>query len=667
MEGSNYSFGKLKPSKKHITPLPCREGQGVGLFLFLIIKAIMKTLSRFFLGFCVCCGLSMALTACSGGGDDEPEKADDTYVSTPIVSAVTTNSAVVSAKTTGSSIKERGVCYSTAPNPTINDTKQTSSTGEMSITLNGLKPGTTYHVRAYAQSSAGITYSSDVTFTTEEEASDTDLDKWKAPTYADDYRNISDWSKRAQWNLANVHDPTVVLADDGYYYMYQTDASYGNAHEKGGHFHARRSKNLVDWEYLGGTMTNTPSWVKEKLNEIRAKQGLDPISNPQLGYWAPCVRKVKSGLYRMYYCVVVDNYIKSGKPNTDANYDSSWTERAFIGLMETSDPATNKWEDKGFVICSSSDKGKDGWKRASKNDWEAYFYFNAIDPTYVITPEGEHWLIYGSWHSGFAAVQLNAETGKTLKELGDPWASSAAGLATNGYGKRIWSRGTSRWQGSEAPEIVYHDGYYYLFMAYDGLDIPYNTRIARSKTIDGTYTGNETVLTHPYQFSGNQGWVGIAHCAVFDDGKGNYFYASQQRFPTTAGGNAPNAVMMGGVRSIQWLSSGWPVVMPERYAAVPQQAITSDEIAGTWEHIDLVYKYGEMKTSTTMDFAADGTITSGPWKGGKWSFNASTNTLTANGVELKVQRECDWEASPRKHTIVYSGINGAKSYWGKKK
>ena len=142
----------------------------------------MKYLSKLFLGFCVCCGLSMALTACSGGGDDEPEKADDTYVSTPTVSAVTTNSAVVSAKTTGSSIKERGVCYSTAPNPTVNDSKQTSSTGEMSITLNGLKPGTTYHVRAYAQSSAGITYSSDVSFTTQEESSESDLDKWKAPT-----------------------------------------------------------------------------------------------------------------------------------------------------------------------------------------------------------------------------------------------------------------------------------------------------------------------------------------------------------------------------------------------------------------------------------------------------------------------------------------------------
>ena len=630
----------------------------------------MKILSRLFFGLLLGCGIATALTAC--GGSDDPDDGGGSggggnlTVSKPTVSSITSSTAVVSATATGSGITSRGVCYSTSANPTINDTKVTANSSNMTVTLAGLNANTTYHVRAYAQNMNGVVYSSDVTFTTEQDSS-SDLDSWKAPTYADDYRNISQWSQRSKWNLANVHDPSVVLADDGYYYMYQTDASYGNAHTAGGHFHARRSADLVNWEYLGGTMQNTPSWVKTKLNEIRAEQGLDPINDPQLGYWAPCVRKVRSGLYRMYYCIVVDNYIKSGKPNTAANFDNSWTERAFIGMMETTDPGSNKWEDKGFVICSSSDKGKDGWKRASLDNWEAYFYFNAIDPTFVITPEGQHWLIYGSWHSGFAAVQLNPETGKTITELGKPWATSAAGLANNGYGKRIWSRGNSRWQGSEAPEIVYHDGYYYLFMAYDGLDVPYNTRIARSKTIDGNYTGNETVLTHPYKFEGSQGWVGIAHCAVFDDGKGNWFYASQQRFPTTAGGNAPNAVMMGGVRSIQWLSSGWPVVMPERYAAVPQVAITADEIAGTWEHIDLGYKYGEMKTSTTMTFAADGTITEGPWKGAKWTFNASTNTLTANGVELKVQRECDWEANPRKHTLVYAGINGAKSYWGKKK
>ena len=336
----------------------------------------------------------------NGGGGGTPLS-----VSTPVVSAVTSSSAVVSATATGSAITSRGVCYGTSANPTINDMKVTGTSKDMNITLAGLKASTTYHVRAYVQSSNEVKYSDDVTFTTAAETT-SDLDKWKAPTYADDYRSIAGWAQRNQWNLANVHDPTVVKADDGYYYMYQTDASYGNAHDGHGHFHCRRSADLVNWEYLGATMSAAPEWVKTKLNDIRAKQGLDPIANPVYGYWAPCARKVKTGLYRMYYCIVVDNYIKTGKANTAANFDNSWTERAFIGMMETSDPGSNKWEDKGFVICSSSDKGKDGWSRPSASNWEGYFYFNAIDPTFVITPQGEHWLIYGSWHSGFAAVQL---------------------------------------------------------------------------------------------------------------------------------------------------------------------------------------------------------------------------------------------------------------------
>ena len=106
-----------------------------------------------------------------------------------------------------------------------------------------------------------------------------DLAKYVCPTYNDNYTSVAAWTQRSKWNLANVHDPSVVKAADGYYYMYQTDASYGNAHEGHGHFHARRSKDLVNWEYLGGTMTVAPAWVKTKLNEIRAEQGLAPIAN----------------------------------------------------------------------------------------------------------------------------------------------------------------------------------------------------------------------------------------------------------------------------------------------------------------------------------------------------------------------------------------------------
>ena len=512
-----------------------------------------------------------------------------------------------------------------------------------------------------------------------------DLAKYVCPTYNDNYTSVAAWTQRSKWNLANVHDPSVVKAADGYYYMYQTDASYGNVHNsdvrnsnKHGHFFCRRSKNLVDWEFVGASMVGLPSWIKPKLNEIRKQMGVPErddtyfANDLDFGYWAPCVRKVNDNLYRMYYCITCPGTI---------NGNGTWSERAFIGLMETSDPASNKWEDKGFVITNASDKGLNF--RVSQTDYNnCYFKFNAIDPTYIITPEGKHWLIYGSWHSGFAAVELDASTGKTKVELPKPFGT-AEEIAP--YGKLIFTRTlNNRWQGAEAPEVVYHDGYYYLFLAYDGLDVPYNTRVLRSKNVDGPYEtmnnrvtnaangagDNPTVLTHPYKFSQGYGWVGISHCAVFDDGAGNWYYVSQQRFPQNVGGNAySNALMMGGVRSIKWNENGWPVVMPERYGAVPQVAIKASELAGTWEGIDLAYEYGKQRISTEFTLNADGSMTGGTaWPNVKvWNFDTSSNTLTIGTTKLKVQREVDWEASPRKLTIVYSGVSGSKSFWGKKK
>ena len=500
------------------------------------------------------------------------------------------------------------------------------------------------------------------------------LAAYKTPNYVDDYRNNSGWDKRSSWNLANVHDPTVMRADDGYYYMYQTDASFGNVHNGNGHFHGRRSKNLIDWEYLGATMATVPSWVKDTLDASRTRLGLPLITKPQYGYWAPCARKVKSGLYRMYYCIVVDNYIKTGNPATEA-FDGSWGERAFIGLMETDNPASNNWVDKGFVLSSMSDKGRN-WERNSTSDWNGYYRYNAIDPTFIITPEGEHWMIYGSWHSGFAAVQLDPETGKTIKEMPEFFTT----LGTlNSVVKRVYTRkANDRWQGSEGPEVIYRNGYYYMFMAYDGLTVPYNTRVVRSEKIDGPYyniagtnvtNGGDALplMTHPYKFGNDHGWVGISHCAVWDDGNDNWYYCSQGRYPENYDTWAPNAIMLGHVRSIRWTKEGWPVVMPERYAAVPQTPITEEDIVGTWEHIDMGYNYGNQKASSDMVFSADHKITSGTWKNGTWSFDSATNTLTANGVELLLQRECDWEANPRKHTIVYAGMTTSKTYWGKKK
>ncbi len=63
---------------------------------------------------------------------------------------------------------ERGFCWRTSPNPTVNHSKLAcgSGAGAFNGALDKLAPNTTYHVRAYATNSAGTTYGADLTFTT---------------------------------------------------------------------------------------------------------------------------------------------------------------------------------------------------------------------------------------------------------------------------------------------------------------------------------------------------------------------------------------------------------------------------------------------------------------------------------------------------------------------
>lgn len=648
---------------------------------------------------------AMAFFACTDGLDNiEYNSKGDVAIALPSASATTGTSLTLTATLDGNvgNVVKRGFCYSlTNQTPTIKD-NMVEADENFTATITGLKGNTEYFVRAFVYGNSRYTYSETFTATTGAQTLEEQLADYEAPTYDDNYTAIAGWENNSKWNLANVHDPSVMLAEDGYYYMYQTDASYGNAHEGHGHFHCRRSKDLVNWEYLGATMEEAPAWAVEKLNEYRNEminaegKKLDPIKAEDIsyGYWAPVVRKVNNGLYRMYYSLVIDNYIKTGKKNTAENFDHSWTERSFIGLMETSNPASNQWEDKGMVVCSASDQPNteaNGWGRRGTGDWDAYFKFNAIDPTYTITPEGKHWLIYGSWHSGFAALEVNPSTGMPLTPLAKPW--TVEGNSIDSFGKLVATRGTSsnRWQASEGPDVIYNSQTqkYYMFMAYGQLAVAYNTRVVRADRPEGPYVdmqGNSAtagkemlpVLTAPYKFSNSNGWVGISHCGIFDDGQGNWYYTSQGRFPVDVPGiNASNAIMMGHVRSILWTEDGWPIVMPERYGAVPKVAIAKEELEGNWELIQMKPTAQNSTNdgnatqyeSKVITLGADGKVTSEAWGNDQtWSFDAAKNMITIGNNKIYIQREVDWEASPRIATIVGGGYqdNGATTNWMKK-
>ena len=70
----------------------------------------------------------------------------------------------------GNSIVLRGVCYSTSASPSLSNASYTqdgNGTGEFTSKLINLKANTTYHVRAYAKNTKGVTYGEERTFKTD--------------------------------------------------------------------------------------------------------------------------------------------------------------------------------------------------------------------------------------------------------------------------------------------------------------------------------------------------------------------------------------------------------------------------------------------------------------------------------------------------------------------
>ncbi len=92
-------------------------------------------------------------------------------VTTTTASSITSNSAVCGGNVTsdgGYTVIQRGVCYSTTPNPAVSGPHTTdgSGTGSFVSNLTGLTANTTYYYRAYATNATGTVYGVERTLTT---------------------------------------------------------------------------------------------------------------------------------------------------------------------------------------------------------------------------------------------------------------------------------------------------------------------------------------------------------------------------------------------------------------------------------------------------------------------------------------------------------------------
>jgi arabinan endo-1,5-alpha-L-arabinosidase len=445
----------------------------------------------------------------------------------------------------------------------------------------------------------------------------------------DTYADISAFTYYPKWTVYNVHDPSIKKFGD-YYYCYSTDVGFGIDVRSG--LQIRRSKDLVQWEYVGWVFSSLPG---QGSAYITGKGG-----TPFNSLWAPYVMKVGSE-YRLYYSL------------------SSAVARLSVIGMATATSPEGPWTEKGVVVTSAND---------------ASIQTNAIDPTVVTTTAGEQYMYYGSAWDGIYILKLDASTGLAASP-GDK-------------GKRIANRGFTggKYNGNiEGAEVIYNPDLkkYFLFISYDWLQTKYNVRVGRGDSPTGPfydYNGQDinTNVDHgpmvlaPYQFNGHGGWQGTAHCAVFDDGSGQYFMAHQGR-------PGVNSYFMDlHVRKISWTPDGWPVVSPERYANVAQTAIATADVAGTYEKITLGYHivpgYGTEQTNpdfqvaTTFKLDAVGTIDGNATD--TWTYTSPYITLKyAAGAtyKLKVERERDWE-NKVSSTLIFTGLdNTGTAVWGKKK
>ena len=127
----------------------------------------------------------------------------------------------------GSNVTERGVCWDTAENPTINSyhTSDGTGLGLFYSTLTGLTANVTYHMRAYARNSVGVAYGADMTFIIIPEAPEiitldiTNITSISANSGGDITSNggASITKRGIVWSTKGdpLGDPSHVITDDG--------------------------------------------------------------------------------------------------------------------------------------------------------------------------------------------------------------------------------------------------------------------------------------------------------------------------------------------------------------------------------------------------------------------------------------------------------------------
>ncbi|HEY5330543.1 MAG TPA: arabinan endo-1,5-alpha-L-arabinosidase [Acidobacteriaceae bacterium] len=315
-----------------------------------------------------------------------------------------------------------------------------------------------------------------------------------------------------QGAYAFTHDPSIAK-DGATYYVFATGKAFG-----GGQLPVRCSEDLEHWRMCGHVFDAIPQWVQQKSPGTKE-------------LWAPDI-SFEHGEYRLYYAYSLFGVNTSG-----------------IGLatnktLDAKSP-NYKWVDRGLVLESKA--GDD---------------FNAIDPNYVEDAHHHAWLSFGSFWGGIKMRALDASTGMLSSSDTKLYSLAARVKPEHPAPQKFDPEHPTLppdWQAIEAPFIVSHGGFYYLFVSWDlccrGTKSTYRTMVGRSKSVTGPYVDQAgkpmmqdggTLLLGP-----NKRWLGPGGESLLHQADGSdliVFHA----YDATTGRPALQ------ISSIVW-RDGWPL------------------------------------------------------------------------------------------------------------
>ena len=206
-----------------------------------------------------------------------------------------------------------------------------------------------------------------------------------------------------------VHDP-VMAEEDGTYHIFATGMG----------IQRMTSKDRKQWTVTSNpVMTVIPKWTHDSV------PGFDKH------VWAPDIIKWHGKWWLAYSC---STFGKNGSA---------------IGLLSAKRLSSPIWNDEGCIVTS----------RENRDNW------NAIDPNFVIDETDTPWLVWGSFWDGIQLAKLDTtmhiakgEKPRTIARRHAPGTTTAEPNPTSAHA------GTNA---IEAPFILKHDDYYYLFVSWD--------------------------------------------------------------------------------------------------------------------------------------------------------------------------------------------------------